>query len=474
MIRNIIGAVVCFFVAITRADAQELGIGLSGGLQGMRYTLPNGQSSLQPGGVLAVSYTFPLGGNWGVLTGVTGGIYRTRVTLPDGQFTYDQVDDAGSAFVYNVKYTGYKEMQHFFAASIPLMLQYHTVGAGPQWYIDGGAKIFLPLTMGIDVSAQQMNLSGYYPDLNLEVSNLPQHGFGTINNWKSSASFSLKPAAALSAGTGVSFPVSTGMRLYTGVYFDLGLTDMKQGSDSMPLVTYSSGGVGAARANSVMNMKGVGEATLFSVGIEVRLSFGARKSVHKARPVDTTAQMTVTVTTKESAASSAAVSVTQSASTPPPAPTPVPVTPAPVPQSTPARQPTAPESKPTPVTPATPATSSLSDDEKEALDTPVIFGVIGGTFIPELEKQHLDQVVSIMKRHPEMRLSLVGHICNSATETEGPKVGLARATAVAKYLIERGINKKRMKVSTMQESDPVVPSDPYPNYQNRRVVMTVE
>ena len=463
MIRKIIGAVICFVLIISRAYAQEFGVGLSGGLQGMHYTLQNGQSSPQPGGSLGVSYTFGLGSNWGLRTGVTGGIYRTKATLQDGQYTYDQVDEAGSAFVYNVKFTGYQEMQHFVAASIPLLLQYHTSGVGPQWYIEGGGKVFLPFDAGSDVSAQQMNLSGYYPDLNLEVSNLPQHGFGKTNNWKSSASFSLKPAAALSAGTGVSFPISTGMRLYTGVYFDLGLTDLRQKTDSMPLVTYSSGGVGGAKANSVMNMRGTGEAKLFAVGIEVRLSFGAAKAkaAHKTKPVDTTAEMVVTVTTKEAAAP-AAVSAEQPVR-PTPVPAPAPVTP--VPATTP---------KPATSAPPAPATTTLSDDEKDALDTPVVFGVIGGTFIPELEKQHLDQVVSIMKQHPELRLSLVGHICNSATETESPKVGLARATAVARYLIEKGINKKRMKVSTMQESDPVVPSDPYPNYQNRRVVITVE
>src|SRR5258707_7669192 len=135
MIGKIIGAAFCFTAMITQAGAQELGIEMNGGLQGMHYQLQNGQSKALPGGSLGLSYTFRLSSRWGLLTGITGGLYRTQGALQDGfVFTYDQVDEAGSAFQYNLKATGYKEIQHFLAVSIPLLLQYHTVGAGTQWY----------------------------------------------------------------------------------------------------------------------------------------------------------------------------------------------------------------------------------------------------------------------------------------------------------------------------------------------------
>ena len=228
MIKKIISVAVFFTAIINQAGAQELGIELNGGLQGMKYQVQNGQNKLLPGGSLGVNYTFRLSSQWGLLTGITGGIFRTEATLQDGVvFTSGQVDDAGSAFQYNAKAAGYKETQQFFAASFPVVLQYHTAGTGMQWYFDAGVKVLLPFSTSIQISAQQLSVSGYYPDFNLDVSNLPQHGFGTLDGWKVSSTSKLKTGAALSAATGISFRLSPDTRIYTGVYIDYGLTNLK-------------------------------------------------------------------------------------------------------------------------------------------------------------------------------------------------------------------------------------------------------
>lgn len=416
MIGKIIGAAICFVFVVNPAGAQEIGVGLNGGLQGMRYPLENGQCKLLPGGSFGVDYTFLLSGHWGLVTGVDAGIFRTQAMLRDGRFTYGEIDQAGSAFQYNVKVTGYRETQRFFAAGVPLLLRYHTTGAGAQWYIEGGGKVFLPFGAVAAVSAQQMSLSAYYPDLNLEVANLPGHGFGSVDNWKGNASFSLKPSAALSGASGVSFAIAPGRRLYAGVYVDYGLTDVRGKSDSMPLMTYSSSGVGGAKANGVMNMTNAGKATLFAVGVEVRLTFGGGKR-RVRHEVDTVLKP-----------------VTSAAVTP---------------------------------------SAALSDDEMEVIQAPVVFGVVGGTLIPELQRQHLDQVAEIMRQHPDLKLSIVGHMCNSGDETESKKVGLARAVAIQRYLQTKGINRRRVVAAAADQHDPDESSDPAANYWKRRAVISV-
>src|SRR5215471_18627134 len=268
---------VVFLIAIAlQANSQELGIELDGGLQGMHYSIQNGQTKVLPGGSLGLNYTFKLSSQWGLLTGITGGLYRTEATLQDGRtFSYNQVDDVGSAFQYNLKFTGYKETQQFFAAGIPLLLQYHSVGTKRQWYFNVGGKIFIPFNSSVQISAQQLNVSGFYPDYNIAVSNLPQHGFGTINDWKGSTTSDLKPAAALSAAGGMIFRISPTSRLYTGLYVDYGLTDLVQKNDSVPLATYSSHGINEVEPNGVLNMANASPAKLLSFGIQVRLSFGS-------------------------------------------------------------------------------------------------------------------------------------------------------------------------------------------------------
>jgi OmpA-OmpF porin, OOP family len=412
--RKIIGIIICFAVVITQTDAQGLSIEVDGGLQGAQYRLVNGTASLLPGGSLGLLYNFPVKGRWSLLTGITGGVYRTEARLPDGAVFADyQVDDEGSAFQYNMKTTGYKETQRFFAASIPLLLQYQTAGAGTQWYIDGGGKILFPSSVGSKISANQLSVSGYYPDYNIVVSNLPQHGFGTLTNWKASTSAELKPAAALSAATGLSFRLSRGKRVYAGVYVEYGLTELKGKGDSMPLVTYNPSGVNGLNASGVLNMQNAGRMTSLSFGLQVRLSFESTRSRGQPRPQ-----------------------------------------PKPLPQDT--------------------SVLAISDEEADFIKQPVVFGVIQEVAIPEGERPHLDDVASIMMQHPNLRISLVGHVCNSGTETEDPKIGAARAEAVARYLKSKGVGRGRMDIGATSESDPVLPNNPAANFQERRVVLSVE
>jgi outer membrane protein OmpA-like peptidoglycan-associated protein len=428
MIRQAIGIAVLCAAIITQARAQGLTIELDGGLQGTQYQLLNGQNKPLPAGSLGLLYTFRLGKNWGLITGITAGVYRTQATLPNGTvFSNDQVDDEGSAFQYSMKTEGYKETQQFVAAGVPLLIQYHTAGPGTQWYVNGGGKVVFPAAASIQISAQQLNLSGYYPDYNISVSNLPQHGFGTITNWKAGTTSELKPAAALSVATGLSFKLSGSARLYTGLYIEFGLTDLKSRNDSLPFVTYSPTGVSGIKASSVLNMQNAGQMKGVAFGLQLRLGFGGNRTRSAARPA------------------------TETESSNPPSP----------------------ENPATRANPPNPADSLISDDEANAIERPVIFGTIDETILPEIQKTHLDQVAEILLQYPGLRISLVGHICNSETETEKTKVGMARARAVARYLQSKGIDRSRMDVSAVNQSDPVTPFNPPANFQKRRVVITI-
>jgi OOP family OmpA-OmpF porin len=450
MIGKIIGIAVCFTAIVMQAGAQGLTVELDGGLQGMRYPLTGGSVKLLPGGSLGLLYTFRLKGPFDLITGITGGIYRTQASLPNGTvFTNYQVDDEGSAFQYEMKAEGYKETQRFIAAGIPLLLQYQSTGAETRWYFNAGGKILFPSTASTQISAQQLTLSGYYPDFNINVSNLPQHGFGVLNNWKGSASTVLKPAATLSAATGFSLGLSRGMRFSIGLYVDYGLTALKGRSDSMPLVTYSPTGVNAVKAGSVLNMPGAGPAKLLSFGLQLRLNLGPSRVRHVAKPMEQpVAQPEMT---KE----------------------------LPVPDTTAMSSPDT-----TTLTPPSPDTAAampsyydslgISYDDALFIEQPVIFGSVDEVVIPQVGKAHLDKVASILMQHPKIRISLVGHICNSETETEDPKAGSLRVKAVARYLMSKGIRRSRMDVSALKESDPVQPNNPPANYRRRRVAITLE
>jgi OOP family OmpA-OmpF porin len=452
MTTRIIGIAVCLIAIVMQAGAQGLTVELDGGLQGMQYPLTGGSVKLLPGGSLGLLYTFRLKGPLSLITGITAGVYQTQASLRNGTvFTNYQVDDEGSAFQYNMKADGYKETQRFIAAGIPLLLQYQSTGAGTRWYLNAGGKIVFPSAVTTQISAQQLTLSGYYPDFNINLSNLPQHGFGVLNNWKTTASAVLRPAAALSAATGFSFELARGMRLLIGLYVDYGLTALKSKSDSIPLVTYSPSGVSAIKASGVLNMPNSGPAKLLSFGLQLGLSLGPSKAKsaarHKEEPV---VQLPLT---KE-----------------PPVPDTTVMTPA-IPDTTTM---TIPAPDTTTIMPSYYDSLGIGYDEAILIEQPVIFGLVDEVVIPQVGQAHLDKVAAILLQHPKIRISLIGHICNSETETEDSKIGSVRVKTVAHYLMTKGVRRNRMDVSALKDSDPVQPNNPPANYRRRRVAIQIE
>jgi len=248
----------------------------------MQCSIPSGKSMPLPGGTLSLHYTVPVNANWSVLVGISGGYYGTKVKLNDGAvFTSGQVDDQGAGFQYKVRTTGYEETQHFGMASIPLMAQYHSDGDKGQWYVNAGVKLCMAYSVDVDAKAKQLDLSGYYPDYDLEVKDMPQHGLGTANNWKAKTTLDPQFSVAGSVAGGRSWGFGEIMRLYVGLFVDYGLTPMYKKDGSSSVVSYSASGVQNIRANSAMNMEGSGNPRLFAFGAQVKLGL---KYKQQAKP----------------------------------------------------------------------------------------------------------------------------------------------------------------------------------------------
>lgn len=438
----------CLLALAVTANAQEFGVELNGGLQGLQYNITGGKAKLQPGGSLGFNYNFALGKKWGLITGISGGYYQTKTTLDNGSVIKSYaVDEEASAFEFRVKPTGYEEKLRFFAAGIPVMLQYHTTG-NTQWYLNGGGKVLFPFSAKTKASASELAMSGYYPDFNVELDNVPQHGFGKLTNWENEAKQDLKVTATLSAATGFSFPIGSALRLYTGVYIDYGLTDMRKSSDAnAALVNYSPTGINNAQVNGILNK--ADDAKLLAYGVQVRLGFGKKKK--ETAPV----------------------------AEPAPVVAPAPVeTPAPVKPAAPAKLEAAVDSAVAVaevVVDSAVAVAALSVAEEAVVAEPIVFATIGRTSVPAGMKSHLDSVANILKEYPELDVYVVGHTCDIGTEKENDKIGQARAKAVAAYLQAKGVAADRIHTSSAGPSQPLVPNDSNRNRSvNRRVTIKVQ
>ena len=435
----------CLLMCSFNGHSQEFGIELNGGMQGLRFDIPGGsQGKPQAGGSAAVHYVFPLSARFGLLTGIGCGYYNTKATMQNGAtFSSWQVDNTGSAFQYNTSATGYTETQRFFGANIPVMLQYHTVGNSTQWYLNAGAKFILPFNAKIKAAAQQLNLSGYYPDFNVEVFNVPQHGFAAVSNWQNSRNIELKPTATLSGGTGISFKMGERMRLYTGVYIDYGLSDMKKADSYNSLIGYNPAGTADPLPGGVFSISNTGQAKLFACGLQVKLGLERRKR----KPVQEPSPETVI-----------AQQVTEQPAMPPQEPK------QPVQEETVQALPPQPLLNPV-----------MSVADSSVFKQPVTFGVLGQTTIPESAYPRLGSMVAILNKYSGTHIEIVGHTCNIGSENENIKVGEERARAVAVYLQSKGIPFERMHIRSAGLSDPIVPNSSTLNRQvNRRVTIKLK
>ncbi len=263
----------------------QFSICVNTGLSGLQYKSQYGKSKILPSLGAEIGYTKVFSNHWALLTGIGVTRYATDATVTNGStLIQNQVDDVGAAFEYRDKPTEYMETQRLYGVNIPLMMQYRTGNEKKvQWYFNAGARFIAPLDLSVKATAQQIDLSGYYPDVNLTINELQQHGFGTVYNWSKETKYVLKPTVAATAGTGVSFTLGNGDKFYVGVYGTYGLTDMKKVTD-MPLVSYNAPISSGVLANSVLSTNGVNKVRIFDVGIQLKMELGRKKIVLIIKP----------------------------------------------------------------------------------------------------------------------------------------------------------------------------------------------
>jgi len=82
----------------------------------------------------------------------------------------------------------------------------------------------------------------------------------------------------------------------------------------------------------------------------------------------------------------------------------------------------------------------------------------------------LDRAVEILKAYPDVKIELHGHTDSVGPEEYNMKLGLKRAEAVKKYLVDHGINPDNIITKSFGETKPIAPNDTKEGRRrNRRV-----
>jgi outer membrane protein OmpA-like peptidoglycan-associated protein len=443
---NILVAAACLMMISISAKAQkqEFSIAVGGGLQGIQYNLQHGDASLKPGFQLGLGYMRSIHKRWGIRSGLELGLYRSKASLTQNVLnTTHEIDSENSAFEYRVKANGYHEEQKVWAVNIPLMLQFHPEFNKNGLYAQAGLRLALSVSNKYSTSADQIIATGYYPDYNLEITELPVHGFGTQNGWKGEGEYDLKPSWSVAAEAGWRFKLSANNHLYAGLYIDYGLNDIKKTEGNGALLSYQPNGLAQSQAAGLFTLKEeTGNARLMAYGIKLRMGFGSGRLKKKAAPAPVIESAPAPAPVKDTAVAIAPVQVE------------------PIVTDT--------------VIVAETQVDTLTVEEMKILETPFLFGKVGDTSLSDAAKQHASVIAGILKKHQGFNVGIEGHTCNIGSHGVNERIGLARANAVVAALQAEGVDASMLQAISRAHLEPVAPNNTESNRKkNRRVVLKV-
>ena len=249
--------------------AQEKGsyinFNVGGGIHTLSYSLLNGTEKEQAGYTLNAGYSYFFTPNWGIHTGLGIQTFNSMSTLTYLSSSQD-IDTDGQAYEFKANFTSYQEKQQAILIDIPLAIQYRfPINEKIGLLASVGAKIALPVKSSFKTSGGGLVTTGYYSQWNVELSDMPQHGFSTMTN-TFLGNTPLKPAYMGIADLGGLFKLSQRLDLYVGGYVNYGLNNVL--TPDSKLIFQPNGVYNGVFASSQTN-----NVTPISFGVKVGVYF---------------------------------------------------------------------------------------------------------------------------------------------------------------------------------------------------------
>ncbi len=250
-IKNIIGITVCLF---SQGMAAQFYVGVQSGIGNIQNDVKRTAAGNRLGGALRAGYIYSLTNHIGIGSGVEFSQYKQEVYLKNSSETLTnyEVDPSTSAFVYNVTTSNYKEKQTLHAIQIPLFLQYKTnINVGVDFNFRAGAKYFLPVNYKIKATANYANGTAYYPDVNLNINNLPEYGFGGNSNYSATGEYQTKGIVMSVFELGFTFDMGTENSLYAAMFLENGYGSILDQEKDESYIGYNPTSVVDRKANGL-------------------------------------------------------------------------------------------------------------------------------------------------------------------------------------------------------------------------------
>lgn len=273
---------------------HELSFWGAAGISALGYDPAIGDKSIPLGGAFGIGYSGYFHENWGFGIGAEIALYRASVKMDQIAYRYDTQDIDGREINYRSSINNYKEEQRLYNVNIPLVAYYQrdVFDNIHKFYASAGFKLGIPVKGEYEGKNGALTASGYYPAWNQELTTQTDMGYGSFPVAKSEQDLDFKLSYMLTLEAGIKWNLSRRLWLYTGVYGDYGLNDIRK-QKNRPLVAYNIYEPSQVIINSVVssNYKDGDASKAFTdkvhpwaVGIKVKLGITLNKVPQRVNP----------------------------------------------------------------------------------------------------------------------------------------------------------------------------------------------
>jgi hypothetical protein len=236
--KKIISLAIVLLMTVTLYAQYEFSIYGTTGSSYINYSLnhaaiPSGNGTayteggkLQSG--IGLGYTYSLTPQWGLVSGLEIKSFTANVdvtSLDDRSRELYSYDGRTEDMYFNSRLFGFNERQRITRLQIPLLAEFRFpyYGDGFVWFVAAGAKLGFNMSGKYEAKANRLVTTGYFPEWEQTLHNVPEHGFADRNNlsWSDKLNdfgFNL----SFTAETGARWSVTRHLGIYAGIYFDYG------------------------------------------------------------------------------------------------------------------------------------------------------------------------------------------------------------------------------------------------------------
>lgn len=273
----------------TNISRHEVSVNGGLGLSTLKYDVKQGSHKSKMGHTLGFGYTYHIDENFGIKTGLEFVFYKSEAKLSKFADSYRSTDTSGE-FNFNTSVNDYSEKQQATYLNIPIMGQYQWPAFnGSQYYVAAGFTVGIPLSGKYKTSGASFKTTGSdfdYIENPPIIEDTESLGFYSFEGRKINESLKFNIAVSVSLEAGVKWKLVEGMNLYTGIYTNYGVNDIRKGDKNKNFLVYEPpyNNVKAKdfQQNSILhsqisdgkNEKSMtGKVRVLDLGLKLRLSY---------------------------------------------------------------------------------------------------------------------------------------------------------------------------------------------------------